>query len=326
MPSPFHWQPLGKLFDPDNQPILGKQLTFSQSPQAIELDGRIRVYFTSRWADSPQTFISLPAYADFDHHFAALLGVAENSLLPNAALGAFDEHGIFPFSPTPWNGELLAYTTGWSRRRSVSVETGIGLARSRDGGHSFERIGAGPVLTASLHEPFLVGDAFVRHFEGQFHMWYMYGTKWQSYGGHTEPERTYKIGHAISADGINWQKEEARQLLPDVLGETESQALPSVAYFAGCYHMVFCYRESTGFRASANRGYRLGYAWSHDLNNWHRDDALLNLTPQGDWDSDTMCYPNFFVHDDALYLLYCGNLFGRHGFGALRLLEPSHAA
>jgi hypothetical protein len=36
----------------------------------------------------------------------------------------------------------------------------------------------------------------------------------------------------------------------------------------------------------------------------------------GDWDSDMLCYPNAFACDGRVYLLYNGNAFGRHGFGA----------
>ena len=49
--------------------------------------------------------------------------------------------------------KIYAYLSGWSRRVSVSVETGIGLAMSYDDGKTFKRLGNGPVLTSSLSEP-----------------------------------------------------------------------------------------------------------------------------------------------------------------------------
>ena len=45
----------------------------------------------------------------------------------------------------------------------------VGFAISHDQGVTFEKLGNGPVLTATLHEPFLVCDAFVAVFENQFH-------------------------------------------------------------------------------------------------------------------------------------------------------------
>jgi hypothetical protein len=199
---------------------------------------------------------------------------------------------------------------------AVSVETSVGLVVSDDGGLSFRRVGDGPILTASLHEPFLVGDAFVRIYNDVFHMWYIFGTAWKRPAPAAPAERTYKIGHAVSRDGVAWQKEESRQIIADRLGADESQALPTVARIGDRYHMIFCYRQSTDFRANKERGYRLGHAWSNDLANWTRDDAGVGIdtSPNG-WDAEMLCYPNLFQRDGRTYLLYNGNEFGRHGFG-----------
>ena len=126
---------------------------------------------------------------------------------------------------------------------------------------------------------------------------------------------------ATSIDGINWRKDEARQIIADRLGADESQALPTVIEVDGAYHMFFCYRQSFDFRKNKDRGYRIGHAWSDDLVHWTRDDEdpLLEVTPD-DWDSDMLCYPHVFECDGKVYLLYNGNEFGRYGFG-LALLE-----
>jgi hypothetical protein len=201
------------------------------------------------------------------------------------------------------------------------VETGIGLVESRDDGATFERVGNGPVVSASLHEPCLVGDGFVRVHEGVFHMWYIFGTGWRHYVPDAPPDRTYKIGHAISTDGIHWGKEEARRIVADRLGPDESQALPTVLRIGERWHMVFCYRESFDFRSNPDRGYRLGLAWSDDLSHWVRDDAALGLDVSAEgWDSEMMCYPHLFECDGRTCLLYNGNAFGRDGFG-LAILE-----
>ena len=147
----------------------------------------------------------------------------------------------------------------------------------------FQRIGDGPVLAASLHEPCLVGDGFVKRIETTFHMWYIFGTGWKRYAPDTPPDRTYKIGHAVSADGIQWHKEEARQIVADRLGTDESQALPTVVEIDGRHHMFFCYRQSFDFRANSNRGYRIGHAWSDDLIHWARDDRDRNPRSSRSW-------------------------------------------
>jgi hypothetical protein len=199
---------------------------------------------------------------------------------------------------------------------SVSVETAIGLAISEDDGLTFRRIGDGPVLGASLHEPFLVGDPFVRIYDGLWHMWYIFGTSWKRLIPGEPPDRVYKIGHATSEDGIAWQTEGGRQIIRDRLNAEESQALPTVIKIGDRWHMYFCYRESSDFRKNPNRAYRLGYAWSADATSWTRDDgsAGIERSLQG-WDSEMLCYPHVFECDGRVYMLYNGNEFGRYGFG-----------
>ena len=134
------------------------------------------------------------------------------------------------------------------------------------------------------------------------------------------PDRTYKIGHAVSNDGIAWRRDGGRQIISDRIGPAESQALPTVVKINSRYHMFFCYRESFDFRLGSGRGYRIGHAWSEDLESWTRDDSvpLLEGTPNS-WDSDMQCYPHAFTSNGKICLLYNGNEFGRYGFGLAEL-------
>jgi len=312
----LNWTKLGRIFDPTRHILPGRCSGFAQSPQALVYDDFVRIYFSSREREPSGMYVSHVAWADFDTSFRHVLRIAPAVAMTRGQLGCFDEHGIFPLSPLRHEGRILAYTTGWSRRISVSVETGIGLVESRDGGETFERIGNGPVLSASLHEPCLVGDGFVRVHEGVFHMWYIFGTGWKFFAPGAAPDRTYKIGHATSADGVSWRKEEARQIIADRLGRDESQALPSVLRIGESWHMVFCYRQSFDFRSNSARGYRLGHAWSDDLWNWQRADEDLGIDVSASgWDSEMMCYPHLFECEGRAHLLYNGNAFGRDGFG-----------
>lgn len=315
------WHKIGKIFDPSQHALPNGCESFAQSPQALVCDDYVRIYFSTRARDASGKFLSHVAYVDMDRGLERILRVADHAVLPLGELGAFDEHGIFPINPVRHGDQVWAYTTGWNRRVSVSVDTAIGLAVSTDGGRTFAREGAGPVLAQSLHEPCLVGDGFVQVIKGVFHMWYIFGTGWKRYSPDAAPDRTYKIGHATSGDGVHWTKEEARQIVADRLGPDESQALPTVTEIDGRHHMFFCYRQSSDFRTNAGRGYRIGHAWSDDLQNWTRDDDQIPLAIEpGAWDGDMQCYPHVFKVDDRICLLYNGNEFGRHGFG-LALLE-----
>jgi hypothetical protein len=321
---PMRWQKLGKLFDPKDHELGTGCRLFAQSPQALVFDDFVRIYFSTRSVDSENgKFISHIRYVDMSKDLTNILNVSADTVIPLGGLGAFDEHGIFPANILRLEHAVYAYTCGWNRRVSVPVDTAIGLAISDDQGKTFKRFGEGPILGPSLQEPFLVGDAFVLHAHGNYHMWYIFGTKWLAESASTSPERVYKIGHATSPNGIDWTKEEGIQIISDSIGENECQALPCVIQIEGLYHMFFCFRFPTDFRTKTDRGYRLGHAWSADLITWTRNDEDMNLAgTSGEWDSDMQCYPHAFRCNDKVYLLYNGNSFGRDGFGAAELLLP----
>jgi hypothetical protein len=286
-------------------------------------DDFVRIYFSTRAVDkSNGKYLSHIAFVDMRKNLHDVIRVSDKTVIPLGGLGCFDEHGIFPMSVMRHGDAVYGYTCGWNRRVSVSVDTAIGLAISRDGGFTFERIGDGPVLAASLHEPCLVGDGFVKVIGDVFHMWYIFGTGWKKFSPDAAPDRIYKIGHATSFDGINWLKEEALQVITDRLGPDESQALPTVIDIDGRYHMFFCYRQSFDFRKNSSRGYRIGHAYSDNLLDWTRNDEHPPLVgSQGEWDSDMQCYPHVFKCESKVYLLYNGNDFGRYGFGLAELQQ-----
>ena len=152
---------IGKIFDPRKFTLPRGCSCFAQSPQVLVFDDFVRVYFSSRELESSGMYVSHVAWVDFDKEFQCVLKVSPEVVIERGQLGCFDEHGIFPISPLRYRDRIIAYTTGWSRRVSVSVETAIGMVESYDGGATFERLGHGPVLSASLNEPFLVGDGFL---------------------------------------------------------------------------------------------------------------------------------------------------------------------
>ena len=313
----MNWKKRGKIFDPTKFSLPNGCTQFAQSPQTLVFDDFVRIYFSTRSVDrSNGKYLSHIAFVDMNKDFKEIIRVSDHSVIELGGLGCFDEHGIFPMNVVRHGDAIYGYTCGWSRRVSVSVDTAIGLAISHDDGFTFRRVGDGPVVAATPNEPYLIGDACVRIYRNTFHMWYIFGTGWKRFVADAAADRTYKIGHAVSSDGVAWVKEESRQIIRDRLGPDESQALPTVIEISGRYHMFFCYRQSYDFRTNRNRSYRIGQAYSDDLVNWIRDDDHPGIdVTAGDWDSDMLCYPHAFECDGKVYLLYNGNEFGRYGFG-----------
>lgn len=315
------WRKRGLLFEPRRHALPNGCIDFAQSPQALVFDDFVRIYFSTRSRDAGGQYLSHVAFVDVDKAMQRVLATATQAVIPLGGLGCFDEHGIFPMNVLQHGGRLLAFTCGWSRRVSVPVETAIGLVVSHDDGLTFERAGPGPIMAASMTDPFLVGDPFVTVRDGVWHMWYIYGTAWHESASEPGPARIYKIAYASSSDGLNWQRSGA-PIVADVLGPDECQALPTVFEHDGAWHMYFCFRHATDFRTNPRRAYRLGYARSTDGRQWTRDDAAggLDVSPSG-WDSEMLCYPHVFWCERQAYMLYNGNAFGREGFG-VAVMEP----
>lgn len=299
----------GRIFIP-----LDYGLEYCKSPQAIVFDAYVRIYFSYCIPDGDK-LKSRVGFVDYEKTFKKILKVSKD-VISDGKLGTFDEHGIFPFSPFRDGDDIKALTSGWTRRQSVSADSGIGLAVSSDGGNTFERYGDGPVMSACLNEPYLVDDGFVvTTDDGTYVMYYIFGTNWADYGT-GQPERTYRIGIARSKNLLDWERN-GKQVI-ECKSEDEAQALPSVIYKNGIWHMVFCYRNTVGFRENASNAYHIGYAFSKDMWNWERNDARIRI-PLEEWCREMQCYPNLFEMDGDVYLLYNGNHFGEKGFGLMKL-------
>ncbi len=273
------WKKLGHIFNPTTWQDGVKRewmQSHSQSPHALILEDVIRVYFCCRpipdnkgYSKSFTTFLELDK-----NNPTKVLRVCEDPILPLGSLGCFDQHAVYPISLLMDNNKLKLYYAGWSRGNDVPFDTSIGIAISKDLGLTFQRLGNGPILSASLHEPFVISGPKIRKFNNKYYLYYLAGTKWINETG--QPEIIYKNRMATSHDGLQW-KPFNKNIIPDVLGELECQAGPDVFFKDGKYHMYFVYREGLNFRTEKGRGYKIGYATSHDLYNWDREDSKAGI-------------------------------------------------
>ena len=316
----FQWKKLGLVFNPADFP--GRPLwmhEFAQAPCTLRFDDVVRVYFSCRPAPSADgQYVSYSAYVDLDRKdLFRVVGLAAHPLLELGALGTFDEFGIYPVSVLREGDSVWAYYAGWTRCESVPFNTAIGVARSSDGGTTFARLGAGPVLAHSYDEPFVISGPKIRKFGDTYYLFYIAGREWRVSDGRPEP--VYKIRMATSPDGLEWTPEH-RDLVADRLGPHEAQASPDVFFCNGRYHMFFCYRQPSDFRRNRDRSYRIGYAFSADLLHWTRADsrAGIDVSREG-WDSEMLAYPHLFELDGQIFMFYLGNQVGRQGFGLARL-------
>jgi hypothetical protein len=314
----FKWRKLGRVFNPTEIADRAWLKEFAQAPATLIFDDFVRVYFSCRPpADNEGKYVSYSAYVDLNRtNLLEVLRISEEPILDLGKRGTFDEFGTYPTSVIRDGKDVIAYYGGWTRLESVPFDVSIGVAKSTDNGKTFKRIGDGPVLSSSIHEPFILSGPKIRRFNNKWCLFYIAGTKWIPNNGRPEP--VYKIRLAFSSDGLNWNKVN-RNLIANKVEDDEAQASPDVFIMNGRYHMFFCYRYSLNYRGKEN-GYRIGYAVSDDLVNWERNDEMAGIEiSESGWDDEMISYPHVFELDGSFYMFYLGNQVGRFGFGLAKL-------
>lgn len=296
------WRKLGLVFRPAGQRPWMQ--THAANPVALHLGGdRYRVYFATRDSESR----SHVGYAEFDLGAPReTLSLSEEPALAPGPLGHFDDHGVYAASLVERAGELFMYYIGWNPGlRPPLFYASIGLAVSRDGGRSFEKMFRSPVLARGEHDPWMVSAPFVMLEGALWRMWYISGLGWEEAEGGAL-RSFYHIKYAESDDGVAWRRD-GRVCLDLLPGETNI-ARPCVLKEGGLYR--------AWFSRNSGAGYQIGYAESRDGYVWERKDseAGIDLSESG-WDSEAIAYPWVFVHGGRRFMLYNGNGFGRDGFG-----------
>jgi hypothetical protein len=285
-------------------------ISHAQVPTALILPGDIiRIFYSSRDIHN-RSIISFFDVSAHDPH--TVIYIHDSPICDLGALGAFDDAGMMPSSIVADGDRLLLYYTGWSRRIGTPYHNSIGVLSLSDNGFG-SRIGGGPVLSSTLHEPFFVATAEVKMRSGQFYAWYAACVGWEQSGDSYDP--SYHIKAATSDDGLHWVRDGS--VAVDFSDQEEvGIARASVIFGAELDEMWFCYRRRGDFRRDSRVGYKIGYSSRHMGSEWSRDDNSGGLLPaKGGWDSEMVCYPCVVEFEGRRFMFYNGNGFGSTGIG-----------
>ncbi len=73
------WIKRGKIFDPTSIKLPNECMEFAQSPQTLEFEDYIRIYFSTRKIDgSNGKYLSHVAYVDFEKDFGQIVIVSNS--------------------------------------------------------------------------------------------------------------------------------------------------------------------------------------------------------------------------------------------------------
>ena len=296
----MRWIKKGLIFKAEGQ--YDWVMTHGMLPVADRIGGdRYRIYFSGR----DRLNRSSIGFVEIDiREPENILRLSETPALGLGSLGAFDDNGVTPTWVLNQNGTKYMYYFGWNKGSSVRAGEMAGLAISNDGGETFTRVSRAPILERTDREPYSILVACcIRIEDGLWRMWYDSADEWTD-----KDLPRYNIKYAESKDGFHWVREGTVSVDFQYPGETRvSRAC--VLKEGGRYRMWYCYALGRG-------GYRMGYGESSDGVKFERKDQEVGIdVSESGWDSEMICYPFVFNHGDRKYMLYCGNGYGRTGFG-----------
>jgi hypothetical protein len=314
----MRWEKRGLIFKADNRyPWMAHHASLPTADKVS--DNILRIYFGPRDAENRTVTSFIEVEADDP---SRVVRIHDRPVLGLGELGSFDDSGAMPSCVVERNGTKFLFYIGWNRGVTVPYRNAIGLAISKNGGLSFERVFRGPIVDRTRLEPFFCATPFVLLDSGRWRMWYASATGFRIV--HGKPEPVYQVKYAESDDGLVWDQ-------PDVVClpykfDGEANPRPCVIKENGRYRMWYCYRGTVDYRTDKARSYRIGYAESDDGIGWNRMDDLVGIDQSTDgWDSLMMAYPSVYEHRGIKYMLYVGNGFGESGFGYAALVHDDRA-
>lgn len=305
------WRKLGRIFQASGQ--YDWMQSHTSAPIALtRADGTCRIYIGSRDRENH------PRIGYVDIHLdepTCVLAVSEQPVLSEGPPGWFDDNGVYPGGIVDLGDEIWMYYLGRSNGQPPLFYMSIGLAISRDGGATFEKVRRAPLLGRSDPDPWMVSTPCVLREKNQWRMWYLSGLRW----GHLPDGSVtsyYHIKYAESADGLEWVRD-GRVCIDLKPGET-NVASPTVLQTAAGYAMWYS-------AVDEGKQYAIGYAESANGLDWIRKDHEVQFTgAHQPWDAHAMAYPCVVSHAGRQYLIYSGNGYGRDGFG-IAISEPREA-
>jgi predicted GH43/DUF377 family glycosyl hydrolase len=296
------WTKRGLVYAPPGDTWWARRYALPPTPLALD-DDVIRIYVGFCDDDTVGRLGYVDVAADDP---GEVLGVAEEPLLDIGEPGLFDDSGVVPTCALRVGDDVLLYYVGFQRGTRVPYFQFAGLAISRDGGSSFEKVQRTPVIDRSDAETMHRTSTFVRHEGDRFRMWYVAGDAWTQVGEKLLP--IYNIRTVTSPDGVSWQPEGTVCIDFDDPDE-HAFGRPWIIRRPDGWRMLYSVRTRT-------KDYRLGLAVSEDGERWERRDheVGIDVSPEG-WDSELIAYGSVVEHGDRAYLFYNGNARGASGFG-----------
>ena len=290
----------GLIYGPRGESPWAKHSALQPTPYLLD-NATIRIFTGFRDSDGVSRVGFVDVSADNPSH---VIRVSKTPSLDIGHDGAFDENGVAPCAILVFEHRLYLYYAGYQLGQKVRFCAYSGLAVSDDHGVTFKRLSNVPVTDRTNDAMYFRVIHSIMNVDGIFKVWYGAGSTYDVGADKTLPR--YNVQMMESKSLFEFPKH--GQVVVETKGDEYRVGRPYV--FKNDDEFIMFY--GTGSEAVP---YRLGYATSSDSYRWERKDDLSIEGPSATWDSEMMAYPAVVTNNDASYLFYNGNDYGREGFG-----------
>jgi len=302
----MEWEKLGQLFYIKD--INDDLLTHASNPLAVHLaDDVYRVFYSGRNRENRSSV----SFVDVDICRRVVVSASQETAFRYGEDDSFYSHGVSIGNCYRSGEKEYILFMGWQIRHGGHWRGDVGRLRLERNEKLYLDPGT-PFMESDEEDPISLSYPWVMFDDGIYKMWYGSTIDWKVENG----EMIHVIKYATSKDGENWEKHGLS--IPYEIGVAQAFSRPSVIRDETGYHMWFSYRSGSGAK------YRIGYASSTDGVKWERHkECGIDVSNEG-WDSEMICYPFVFDHEEKRYMLYNGNAYGKDGFG-LAVLKKEKA-
>ncbi len=293
--------------------------THAKYPCVLKAGDLWMMWYNGRSDDAFTGSIGLATSPDGLHWTKANKG---HPVLRPGGPGAPDETKVDHPAVVRFNGRFHMWYTAGPRDSQYRI-----CYAASDDGMVWERQNSGqPVLgpgkPGQFDDQVVLHPAVVRDDNGLLHLWY----------NGVGPQKSFRVGHAISRDGIHWERQNDGNpvLSPGTVdGRQESYVYNVMVLLEdGLYRMWYSSALNlTPEGRFAPHGSAIVYAESRDGSQWHRDSTVTLLSgDEGQPDAYACFAPCVVRRDEGLWMYYSmGSRYQRYQLGLARSELPATA-
>lgn len=283
-------------------------------PLPYLMGNRLRIFLTMCDSDN----IGRIGFIDVDpENPKKILGYSKLPIINIGDDGCFDDNGVVTASLLRDGEKLYMYYSGYQKCVKVPYLIFTGVAVSLDNGLSFKKLSKRvPLLDRIEGEsgtrcvPYVIKEGDV------YRMWYTADSDNGWIDGPCKKKLPlYDLKHLTSTEATAWPRENGAVAVGFKDKDEHGIAKCTLWKEAGAYKIIYSIR-------SLSKGYRLGYAESHDGIDFIRMDESIGIdVSKTGWDSEMIAFAERIEVKNRTYLFYCGNGYGMAGIGYAELVE-----